>query len=102
MTRHGSWNTTNTHNGVSDEPAKLPCKASCCKTPYGHSTARDAFPAWHRDACHCHDSQPPLMSWNDYASAVDENGLPLYVRDPDDEDRGWILATEFFGGTDEQ
>lgn len=58
MTRHGSWNTTNTHNGVSDEPAKLPCKASCCKTPYGHSTARDGLPAWHRDACHCHDVTP--------------------------------------------
>lgn len=34
-----------------------PCKPSCCKTPFGHSTARDHLPKWHKDACWCHITQ---------------------------------------------
>jgi hypothetical protein len=30
------------------------CRPSCCKSPFGHSTVRDAFPRWHKDACRCH------------------------------------------------
>ena len=39
-------------------PEGLPgrCKPSCCKTPFGHSTARDGLPEWRR--CKCHDVTP--------------------------------------------
>lgn len=33
------------------------CKASCCKSPYGHSVVRDSFPKWHKEACHCHEKR---------------------------------------------
>ena len=36
-----------------------PCRPSCCKTPYGHSTVRDSLPDYHKDACHCHAVAPP-------------------------------------------
>lgn len=39
--------------GVANE-----CKRSCCWTPgFGHSTARDTVPKWHKEACHCHDKR---------------------------------------------
>lgn len=40
-----------------DVPTTQDCKPSCCKSPYGHSTGRDQIPAWHKDACHCHDRE---------------------------------------------
>lgn len=36
---------------------KTPCRAPCCKTPFGHSTVRDQFPSWHREACRCHGEE---------------------------------------------
>jgi hypothetical protein len=35
------------------------CRPSCCKTPLGHSTVRDNYPAWHKLACHCHVTPKP-------------------------------------------
>jgi hypothetical protein len=38
-----------------DDGGGFRCRRGCCWSPFGHSTVRDRIPAWHKDACHCHD-----------------------------------------------
>ena len=56
MTLKGTFNAPQPTPGRSWD-AHTPCKPSCCKTPYGHSTVRDnALVASLR--CHCHGEEP--------------------------------------------
>lgn len=55
----------------SREPDRGPCRPSCCKSPYGHSTVRDGFPAWHKEACHCHETPKEML---DRLLAGDQEG----------------------------
>jgi hypothetical protein len=50
LTPRAEWAPTPRERGEG-----MPCKKSCCWSPFGHSTVRDNIPAWHKDACHCHN-----------------------------------------------
>jgi len=41
--------------GGSDPDRPGRCRPSCCKTPFGHSTANDIYAPWDPKRCQCHN-----------------------------------------------